>query len=118
MALMVIELRDGSRYEMPYTFGENDEEDCDALLALKLFKDEVIDCYITEDGDGKTRPTFPVCLEMRYIEKQLVLEALRRSGWIQSKAAKILGITGRVISYKIDQLGIERPPDQKLMWRK
>ncbi len=41
------------------------------------------------------------------IEKTKVLDALKKSGWVQAKAARLLGITPRQIRYKIKRYGIE-----------
>lgn len=41
-------------------------------------------------------------------EKAFVIEALERHGWVQSKAARALGITPRQIGYKIRKYGIGR----------
>jgi Nif-specific regulatory protein len=41
------------------------------------------------------------------IEKTKVLDALKKSGWVQAKAARLLGITPRQIGYKIKRYGIE-----------
>jgi Nif-specific regulatory protein len=41
------------------------------------------------------------------IEKSNILEALEKTGWIQAKAARLLGITPRQIGYKIKKYGIE-----------
>jgi Nif-specific regulatory protein len=40
------------------------------------------------------------------IEKANIQDALEKSGWIQAKAARILGITPRQIGYKIKKYGI------------
>ncbi|HET6370019.1 MAG TPA: sigma-54 dependent transcriptional regulator, partial [Nitrospiria bacterium] len=39
-------------------------------------------------------------------EREVILDALRRSRYIQTKAANLLGITRRMLKYKIDTLGI------------
>ncbi|MCC7201271.1 MAG: hypothetical protein IT393_01210 [Nitrospirae bacterium] len=41
------------------------------------------------------------------VEKRLILEALESTGWVQAKAAKILGTTQRILGYKIRKYGIE-----------
>lgn len=41
------------------------------------------------------------------IEKARILDALQRTGWIQAKAAKSLGITPRQIGYKIKKYNIQ-----------
>jgi DNA-binding NtrC family response regulator len=42
-------------------------------------------------------------------EKKLILEALERSNWVQKEAAKLLGISRRVLHYKIRKYGLEIP---------
>lgn len=39
-------------------------------------------------------------------ERQLIIEALKRCNWVQKDAAEMLGISGRVINYKIKKFGI------------
>ena len=41
------------------------------------------------------------------IEKINIRDALEKSGWVQAKAAKLLGITPRQIGYKIKKYGLE-----------
>jgi len=43
------------------------------------------------------------------MEKKLILEALDKSSWIQKEAAKYLGISRRVMHYKIQKFGIRNP---------
>jgi transcriptional regulator of acetoin/glycerol metabolism len=42
-------------------------------------------------------------------EKQQIVTALRENGWVQKRAAHALGISGRVIHYKIRKFGIKLP---------
>lgn len=44
---------------------------------------------------------------MRNVERQLIIEALERSDNVQRKAAKLLGVTERVLWYKIKKLQID-----------
>jgi Nif-specific regulatory protein len=41
------------------------------------------------------------------IEKSNIREALEKTGWVQAKAARLLGITPRQIGYKIKKYGLE-----------
>ena len=43
------------------------------------------------------------------LERELILTALDRNDWVKRHAAKKLGITERMISYKMHILGIEKP---------
>ena len=40
-------------------------------------------------------------------EKERVITALEQAGWVQAKAARILGMTPRQIAYRIQTLNIE-----------
>jgi Nif-specific regulatory protein len=44
---------------------------------------------------------------VKEIEKANILDALEKTGWVQAKAAKLLGLTSRQIGYKIRKYGIE-----------
>ena len=46
---------------------------------------------------------------LKDLEKEAVLEALRKTDFIQKDAAELLGISKRVIHYKIQQFGIKHP---------
>ncbi len=39
-------------------------------------------------------------------EKQIILDALKKSNYVQSHAAEILGVSRRILKYKMDKLGI------------
>jgi DNA-binding NtrC family response regulator len=46
---------------------------------------------------------------LREHERELIIDALRKCNWVQKDAAEMLGISGRVINYKIKKLGISIP---------
>jgi len=52
-------------------------------------------------------PSLPALLEG--IERRKILEALERSGWIQTKAAEELGISERALRYKMKKYGLSAP---------
>jgi DNA-binding NtrC family response regulator len=43
------------------------------------------------------------------LERTMIVEALDKNGWVKARAARALGLTERIISYKMENLGIERP---------
>jgi Nif-specific regulatory protein len=45
---------------------------------------------------------------VKEMEREEILNALRESRWIMAKAARKLGITERMIGYKIKKYGIRR----------
>jgi two-component system response regulator HydG len=66
------------------------------------------------------RPELPAGgMSLREVERELVLEALRRSDFLQKDAAKLLGVSRRKLNYMIRRMGIthaswrrNRPPGQ------
>ncbi|MEK6528025.1 MAG: helix-turn-helix domain-containing protein [Nitrospirota bacterium] len=42
------------------------------------------------------------------IEKEEIIKALKESKWVKAKAARWLGITERMIDYKIKKYGIKQ----------
>nr|WP_245884316.1 nif-specific transcriptional activator NifA [Hartmannibacter diazotrophicus] len=56
-----------------------------------------------EHADEGTCPA----LGSRLTEKQRLVEAMERSGWVQAKAARLLGLTPRQIGYALKKHGVE-----------
>jgi DNA-binding NtrC family response regulator len=48
-------------------------------------------------------------LRWEEMEKDLLIQALSMSGWVQKEAAKLLGLSTRVLNYKIKSFGITHP---------
>jgi len=46
--------------------------------------------------------------QIREIEKEEIIRALKECDWVMAKAARQLGITERIIGYKIKKYGIRR----------
>ena len=45
------------------------------------------------------------------LEREIIVGALKRTRFIQTRAASLLGITRRQLKYRMDALGLERPAD-------
>ncbi|MHC1790818.1 AAA-type ATPase lid domain-containing protein [Solidesulfovibrio sp.] len=60
-------------------------------------------------AEGERPPVLPEdAAELRDMERQQVLNALERHGWVQSRAARELGLTLRQIGYRIRKYGLAR----------
>ena len=59
----------------------------------------------------------PTGIPLEEIERQAVVEALRMSNWVQKDAAELLGISPRVMNYKIKILNIEIPRSRRVLRR-
>jgi transcriptional regulator with GAF, ATPase, and Fis domain len=46
-------------------------------------------------------------LNLREAERRLVVDALEQAGWVQKEAAKLLGISKRVMHYKVQSFGLK-----------
>jgi DNA-binding NtrC family response regulator len=57
----------------------------------------------------------PTGIPLEEIERQAVTEALKMSNWIQKDAADLLGISPRVMNYKIKILNIEIPRSRRTL---
>ena len=51
----------------------------------------------------------PTGIQLEDLEKQAILEALRINNWIQKDAARFLGISSRVMNYKVAKYEIKYP---------
>jgi transcriptional regulator with GAF, ATPase, and Fis domain len=47
--------------------------------------------------------------EIRSLERTRIVEALERSGGVQSAAARVLGISRRTLISRIEEFGLPRP---------
>jgi len=43
------------------------------------------------------------------MERSMILAAMDRNSWVKARAARALGITERILAYKMNNLGIEKP---------
>jgi Nif-specific regulatory protein len=64
------------------------------------------------DADGETAALLPPADELdeaggRLVAREKLVAALDRSGWVQAKAARLLGLTPRQLGYAIRKHGIE-----------
>lgn len=66
------------------------------------------DFIVGKDQEGSAKGSLKTLdRTIEDIEKERIIEALKRCGYIQAKAARQLGITARQIGYKIKKYGIE-----------
>ena len=50
--------------------------------------------------------------QIREIEKEEIIKALQECEWVMARAARKLGITERMIGYKIKKYGIRRETEE------
>jgi DNA-binding NtrC family response regulator len=62
-----------------------------------------------ENADGVSLRLPPSGINLEDLEKKAILEALRINNWVQKDAAKFLGISSRVMNYKVAKYEIKNP---------
>ena len=77
-------------------------------LGLPATEDDIDQINLAQIGQPE------VCLVSRTLnleslERQAVEAALRRSNWVQKEAARMLGITERQMTYRLNKLGVTHP---------
>ena len=65
---------------------------------------------LPETADERTPESGNLIEAVENVERSMILAALERTGWVKARAARALGITERMISYKMLSLGIRRNP--------
>jgi Nif-specific regulatory protein len=54
---------------------------------------------------------------VKEIEREEIINALKECDWVMARAARKLGITERMIGYKIKKYGIRREEDKDSGWK-
>ncbi len=83
----------------------------------QIQEEDIVLAWSEHQGDGSgAQDTFTSqvqgpskMISLEEMERQLVLEALEKANWVQKDAASYLGISRRVMHYKIHKWGIESP---------
>ncbi len=61
------------------------------------------------DGEGPALKIPPSGIKLKDMEKSLVVETLKMCNWVQKDAAEMLGISKRVMNYKVKQYNLSNP---------
>ncbi|HTY21039.1 MAG TPA: sigma-54 dependent transcriptional regulator [Geobacteraceae bacterium] len=51
----------------------------------------------------------PEGISIEDLEKEIIIKAMDRAGWVIAKAAPLLGISYKTLQYRLEKFGIERP---------
>jgi Nif-specific regulatory protein len=89
--------------ERAMVIGSDDEEELqwnDLPPALRLWESA---------ASRETPEDFRLSRALEKVERELLVEALKRSGWVQKKAADLLGISERSMGYRVRKMNISIP---------
>ncbi len=48
-------------------------------------------------------------IDIEEFERQLIVQAMEKSGWVIAKASRLLGLTYRTLQYRLEKFGIRKP---------
>ena len=48
-------------------------------------------------------------IDIEEFERQLIVQAMEKSGWVIAKAARLLGLTYRTLQYRLEKFGLKKP---------
>ncbi len=51
----------------------------------------------------------PDGIDIEELERQLIVQAMEKSGWVIAKASRLLGLTYRTLQYRLEKFGIRKP---------
>ena len=51
----------------------------------------------------------PSGIDIEELERQLIIQAMEKSGWVIAKAARLLDLTYRTLQYRLEKFGIHKP---------
>jgi DNA-binding NtrC family response regulator len=77
------------------------------VLTSKFLQSHITKQVADEIPAAATRLELNLAETMRNVERQLILDALERADGVQRKAAKLLGVTERVLWYKVKKHSID-----------
>ena len=48
-------------------------------------------------------------IDIEEFERQLIVQAMEKSGWVIARAARLLGLTYRTLQYRLEKFGLKKP---------
>jgi transcriptional regulator with GAF, ATPase, and Fis domain len=48
-------------------------------------------------------------ISIEELEKDIIIKAMDRTGWVIAKAAPLLGMSYKTLQYRLEKFGIEKP---------
>ena len=94
--------------ERTVLFNQQSVVGVDDLMLGTQTKEDLCDGQLNQAGSAEGA-FVAHSLNLEELEKQAILSALEQTEWVQSKAAKLLGITPSSLSYKLNRLDVKDP---------
>lgn len=110
MLTVYARLHNGDEYEFPFDFGETQEYTTAIEQFICLLEEDIHDIFVRING-----AYYPVGTLFDFT-RDFIIQALEKCQWRQKDAAKMLGISPRVMCYSIKKYKIN-PPHEVDWWR-
>ncbi len=89
---------------------ENTIERAVLMVEGEIITEDDLNLLFSPPKTSKQQIEFPPGgIKLEDMERGLVLQTLEHCNWVQKEAAELLGISGRVLNYKIKRFGITHP---------
>jgi DNA-binding NtrC family response regulator len=78
----------------------------------ELIQPEDLPVEVTQSGTPSGTIRFdlpPEGVSLEKLERELIIKAMDRSGWVVAKAAPLLDMSYKTLQYRLDKFGIEKP---------
>ncbi len=73
-----------------------------------LIRKSSLPTYLYDQNEYVSKPNKSCTSKIEEIEKETVVDALQRHGWVQRKAAEEIGITLRQMGYRVKKYGLDQ----------
>ena len=83
---------------------------CEGDEVLPAHLPPAVGLAATAAGAPAEVPSSTLIQAVERLELAMITDALEKNGWVKARAARALGITERILSYKVDNLGIKKSP--------
>ena len=102
------------RYSWPGNIREleNAMERAVLLASGEIITREELERFLTRGSAGGADQEIKLPaggVDLEEVERSFLIQALKRTGWVQKEAAKLLSVSSRVLNYKIKRFGLTHP---------
>jgi DNA-binding NtrC family response regulator len=87
-------------------------ERCVLMTESDTIQPEDLPAEILREGSPESALSFefpPEGISFEDLERDLIIKAMDRAGWVIGKAAPLLGMTYKTLQYRLEKFGIEKP---------
>ena len=76
---------------------------------VELEGEPAVEAWLRASAPGSRAALGAAVARIEELERQLIVQAMERSGWVIARAARLLGLTYRTLQYRLEKFGIRKP---------